>query len=88
MPHSDLNTMRKDAVAIFRAGLQAVDPVAAVRRCVGLDRGHLVFGDKTLDLSQVKDLFVVGAGKAAGAMAAALEEILGDRITGGLVVVK
>ena len=31
---------------------------------------------------------MVGAGKASGAMAHALEEILGDRITAGLVVVK
>ena len=33
--------MRKDAVDIFHAGLQAVDPVAAVRRCVSLDHGQL-----------------------------------------------
>ena len=82
------NKMRKDAIHIFRAGLQAVDPVAAVRRYVSLDHGHLIIGDKTFDLSHVNDLFVVGAGKASGAMAAALEEILADRITGGLVVVK
>ena len=88
MPHSDLNKMRKDAVAIFRAGLHAVDPVAAVRRYVSLDHGQLSIGDKIFDLSHVRDLFIVGAGKASGAMAAALEEILADRITGGLVVVK
>ena len=50
--------------------------------------GNLIIGDKTFDLSHVNDLFIVGAGKASGAMAAALEEILADRITGGLVVVK
>jgi hydroxypyruvate reductase len=80
--------MRKDAADIFQAGLEAVDPVAAVRRCVRLDHGQLNIGDKTFDLSHVNDLFIVGAGKASGAMAAALEEILADRITGGLVVAK
>jgi glycerate 2-kinase len=88
MTHSDLNKMRKDAINIFRAGLKAVDPVAAVRRHVSLDHGQLTVGDKALDLSHVNDLFIVGAGKASGAMAAGLEEILGNRITGGLVVVK
>jgi hydroxypyruvate reductase len=33
-------------------------------------------------------LLVVGAGKAAGAMAAAVEETWGERVSGGLVVVK
>ena len=88
MAHSDLNRMRNEAIKVFHAGLEAVDPVAAVRRCVILDHGQLTIGDKTFDLSQVNDLFIVGAGKASGAMAAALEEILADRITGGLVVVK
>lgn len=83
-----LQKMRKDAVDIFHAGLEAVDPVAAVRRYVSLDHGQLIVGDKTYDLSQVNDLLIVGAGKASGAMAAALEEILAERITGGLVVVK
>jgi glycerate 2-kinase len=88
MAHSDLNQMRNEAIKIFHAGLEAVDPVAAVRRCVSVDHGQLTIGDKTFDLSQANDLFIVGAGKASGAMAAALEEILADRITGGLVVVK
>ncbi len=33
-------------------------------------------------------MLVVGAGKASGAMAAAVEDALGDRIADGLVVVK
>ena len=79
--------MRQDAVDIFYAGLEAVDPVAAIRRFVSLDHAHLVIGDKTFDLSRVNNLVIVGAGKASGAMAEAMEEILTDRITGGLVVV-
>ena len=88
MPRPDLNKMREDAINIFRAGLQAVDPIAAVRRYVSVENGSLIIGGKTWNLSQVHNLMVVGAGKASGAMAAALEDILGDRITGGLVVVK
>ena len=88
MPHPDLNKMRKDAVEIFRAGLQAVDPVSAVKRCVSVDNTQLIVCDQKFELSHVNNLFIIGAGKASAAMAAALEEILADRITDGLVVVK
>jgi glycerate 2-kinase len=44
--------------------------------------------DQTVDLCTVTRLLVVGAGKAAASMAAAAEEILGDRLTGGTVNTK
>lgn len=43
---------------------------------------------ESMDLSRHRRILVVGAGKASGAMAHALEEVLGDRISDGLVVVK
>src|SRR3990170_1040440 len=70
------------------AALQAADPRAAVRRALTLD-GHwlVVFGDAS-DLNRFAAIFVVGGGKAGAAMAAALEEILGDRISAGVGSVK
>jgi hydroxypyruvate reductase len=70
-------TLREVGLQIFRAALRAGD--------VGpLARGAL----QSVDLSRPRRILVVGAGKASGTMAHALEEILGDRITAGLVVVK
>ena len=43
---------------------------------------------RSYDLAAVDRVLVVGAGKAAAAMAAALHSILGDRLSGGLVVTK
>src|SRR3990172_10655563 len=43
---------------------------------------------ESMDLSRHRRILVVGAGKASGAMAHALEGVLGDRISDGLVVVK
>src|SRR3990172_1870539 len=43
---------------------------------------------ESMDLSRHRRILVVGAGKASGAMAHALEGALGDRISDGLVVVK
>ena len=79
---------RRDVLAIFKAGLAAADPVEAVRRHVVRRGRKLRLGDYSCDLAKVRNIFVVGAGKASARMAGALEEILGDRITGGWINVK
>jgi glycerate 2-kinase len=58
------------------AALQAVDPAAAVRRSFS-----------ALDFADAKRVFVVGAGKAGFAMTEAATDILGDRLTAGVVSV-
>jgi len=79
---------RNDLLAIFQAGLAAADPVAAIRRHVVLRGGKLRLGNYSCHLKKVRNIFVVGAGKASARMAGALEEILGDRISGGWINVK
>ena len=79
---------RRDILAIFKAGLAAADPVDAVRRHVVRRGRKLRLGDYSWDLTKVRNIFVVGAGKASARMAGALEEILGDRIAGGWINVK
>jgi hydroxypyruvate reductase len=79
---------RRDILAIFRAGLAAADPVQAVRRHVVRRGRKLRLGDYSCDLKKVRNIFVVGAGKASARMAGALEEILGDRIVGGWINIK
>jgi hydroxypyruvate reductase len=85
---AQLADMRKDALAIFRAGLSAVDPSAAIKKHCRRDGNRFRVDDHFHDLSQIRHLYVVGAGKASAPMAAAIEEILGDRITAGTVTVK
>lgn len=83
-----MSAMRQAANAIFRAGLGAVDPVAAVKNhCRRLDQ-TLMIGDIRIVLSHVHNIYVIGAGKAAASMATAMEEIMGNRITAGAVTVK
>ncbi len=83
-----LSVARREAQAIFRAALQAADPVAAVRRHLRLIGETLVAGRRQVSLRRFDRIWVVGAGKAAAAMASAVESLLGKRITGGLVNVK
>lgn len=74
--------------AVQRAALAAVEPGAAVRRHVQCQGDRLCIDGRTYDLATVERIWVVGGGKAATAMSAALSGMLGDRLSGGLVVTK
>lgn len=80
--------LKEEARQIFEAGLRAVDSIEAVKRLLTLKGNTLVVGEQELDLEDFERIWAVGAGKASAAMAQAAEEVLGDRITGGLVIVK
>jgi hydroxypyruvate reductase len=73
---------------VLAAALAAVAPGAALRRHLRLEGARLFADDDGYDLQQYRRVCVVGAGKASGAMAAALEDLLGDCIDAGLVIVK
>jgi len=77
--------MKEDLEAILAASLAAADPAEAVRRSVRLEGGVVATGDERFEADRV---FVLAAGKAAGAMARAAEELLGERLSGGLIVTR
>ena len=79
---------RKDALAIFQAGVEAVDPAQAIKNHLKFEENHLIVGEKTTDLSGFDRISVIGAGKASAAMARAMEEILDERLNFGLVITK
>jgi hydroxypyruvate reductase len=83
-----LEKLRTDAVQIFHAGLGAVEPKSAVKHYCRLNENEFCVGDQAYDLSRVKNIYIVGSGKASAPMAAAMEDILGHRIKQGLVNVK
>ncbi len=80
--------IRKALTAIFMAGLKAVDPEEAVRRHVERIGSRLRVGERTYSLEDFRRIIVTGAGKGTAPMAKALEEILGDRLTAGWIIVK
>jgi len=80
--------LRQDLQAIFQAALRAVEPGAAIRRHMRCEDDRLHIADHTYDLRQYDGLYVIGVGKAGAAMARAMEELLGDRLRGGHVIVK
>ncbi|MHC1590021.1 MAG: glycerate kinase type-2 family protein [Candidatus Hecatellaceae archaeon] len=76
---------REVALKLLTAGVKAADPKACVKEHVRLKEETLEVGGRRFSLSKVRRILVVGGGKASGKMAEALEEILGDRISGGVV---
>ncbi|MGE0609290.1 MAG: glycerate kinase [Pirellulales bacterium] len=89
MPRS-AEQLREDALAIWRAGLEAVRSERLIADNVRVEEGLLLLGDHTFDLAQIGRIVVVGAGKAGAGMAAGLEaalgpELLAEKQVGGLV---
>jgi len=80
--------LREDAVDIIEHGIRAADPYAATMDLLRLDGNCLCVGPLEYDLREWDHVYVVGAGKATQGIALALEEVLGNRITDGLVVLK
>ncbi len=88
MPPTQLSKMRTDAGEIFQAGIEAVEAEAAVKRHCRVGNNRLAVDDTAFDLGGFRNIYVIGAGKAGASMAKALEDMLGKRITHGLVNVK
>ena len=92
---------RKAMLEILEAGLQAADPYYNTRKAMRLDGDILTVGgadfrlpddpvghDEVIDLSKVGRIFVFGAGKGSQRAAKAIEDTLGDRLTGGHIIDK
>jgi glycerate-2-kinase len=92
---------RQAMLQILEAGLQAANPYANARRLMRVENGKLIVGNKEFepsgsprsgdelyDLSRIGRIYVLGAGKGIQNVAKAIEDVLGDRLTGGHVIDK
>jgi len=78
-----MTSLRRDAIAVWKAGVDAVHAGALVRRAVNRRGDRLSLCGLSVDLRRVSRLVVVGAGKAGGAMALALDSLLDEpRVSG------
>ncbi len=84
----DSRQRRTHALQIFRAALRAADPGRAVRRALSVEGGQLSILGQACPLKDHARLVVLGAGKATPAMAAAAEEVLGERLSAGAINTK
>ncbi len=93
---------RKHALEILEAGLQAADPYHNTKLLLSICENKLYVGfpdfvpagspHTEVDVYDLKKdldrIFVFGAGKGIQRIAQALEEILGEHLTGGLILLK
>ena len=84
--HGD-SELRATVLDLAEVALTALSPSAGLRRSVALDGTDLIAGGRSYDLSAVQRLVLLGAGKASAELAMALEQLLGPRLDGGVVVV-
>ncbi|TAN44017.1 MAG: glycerate kinase [Nitrospirae bacterium] len=81
--------MERDAILeIYHAALKATDPYIAVKKAVDLKENTLIINKTEFDLSSFSRVIVIGAGKGTASMAQAVENVLGNRIDAGLIIVK
>ncbi|MCG8637891.1 MAG: DUF4147 domain-containing protein [Desulfobacterales bacterium] len=79
---------REACLDIMDHALAAVDPYLATHGAVRLEGDNLIMDGRSVFLPAIEHIYVIGAGKATMRQAVALDEILGERISDGLVVVK
>jgi len=80
--------LKKTAEQMVKQALRAVDPYTLIQNQVSLKNNILSVSGKEFLLQDFGKIYVIGCGKAAAPMAAAMEDILGDRLHAGAVVVK
>ena len=73
--------------------ISSVDPYKRLKKYLHIDRNHLVIKEerkkeKVFNLNEFEKVYLLGTGKASSSMAQALEELLGNRITKGLITTK
>jgi glycerate-2-kinase len=73
------------ALKSLEAAVNAVEPKKIIESKLSLKNQVLKVNGHSFDLRKIKKVYVVGGGKASGSMAEALERVLSNRITEGVV---
>lgn len=92
---------RKIAVEILEAAMEASDPYYNTQKLIKIEDDILYIGNKDFEANEdtrtgietykrgeLDRIFVFGAGKGSNRIAKAIEDILGDWLTGGVIIAK
>jgi len=85
--HGDIES-RKIVLNITEKTLKKLDAKERIKSIMHLNGSILTIGTKSWDLSKKRNVYLLGAGKACNHMAMAVDEILGDKLTKGIIIVK
>jgi glycerate 2-kinase len=82
---TDASSLRHAALDILNQALRRVDVRAALRGAVRFEGDRLTVEDATFDIARYQGIYVVALGKAALPMATTIDQLMGDRISGGVM---
>jgi glycerate-2-kinase len=85
VPESPPFEPRSPFETAFRAGIEGADAYRAVRAGLRLHDDILRIGNRFVPVDRFREIAFVALGNAAGAMAHAAQQMLGDRLTQGFV---
>lgn len=86
LDHGELE-LRTVLLDLVEEALKALSPAAGLARAVEVTDGFLQVAGRSYELDDFDSVVVLGAGKASLELATGLEELLGDRLSGGIVAV-
>jgi glycerate 2-kinase len=81
-------SLREAAVEILEHFIQAADPYPRTLNLIKRMGNRLHINHLVYNLDDWKHIYIVGAGKATQSVALGLEDVLGDRINDGVVILK
>jgi len=80
--------LRSDVLRVIQQAIESVNPENAIRKHMSIETEVLHIGDERIDLKDYVNINVIGAGKASPAMGLAVEEVLGEKLKGGVICTK
>lgn len=81
--------MKQLAEKMIKHALKSVDPYNLILEQLSYQSNNLTIQDKkSINLQNFKNIYLVGTGKGAAPMAAAMEDLLGERLNQGSIIVK
>jgi len=88
-----LDQLKKIATEIFLRAVSAVDPSKRLREILTVEQDTLRVktderSEDLFHLKTFKNIFLIGTGKASASMAQTMENLLGDRISSGVITTK
>lgn len=87
LSHGDIES-RKKITELLEGMWDKVDSYKLIHKLMHVEGNLLHIGSKTYDMDQLAHIYMFGAGKACNAMAMAVCDILGEKLTEGIISVK
>jgi len=81
-----VNDLKEIARRVFLQTLKAIEPDSAINQTLRVEGNSLKIGNEQVSFDAYAEVVLIGMGKASLKMAAAVENLLGDRIKRGVLV--